>query len=62
MKNKELPAYKDWKAEHSALLVEKFHRKFGNKMHEYEDFCEGQYAKAQRAHSAIADTLFHANP
>jgi hypothetical protein len=56
MKKTELPTYKDWKTEHAVLLAEKFHRKFGNQMHEYEDFCESQYAKAQRAYGAISDS------
>jgi hypothetical protein len=56
MNNKELPVYKDWKIQNASLLAEKFHQKFGNQMHEYHDFCEEQYAKAQRAYGAISDS------
>ena len=42
-----LPEYKEWKKQQVEMLSSKFHRKFGNKLQEYEDFCEKEYEKAQ---------------
>ena len=42
------PEYKEWKKQQAEILSAKFHRKFGNQFHEYDDFCEKEYEKAQK--------------
>lgn len=43
-----IPDFKEWKKQNSDILSTKFHRKYGTQFQEYDDFCEAEYAKAQR--------------
>lgn len=42
------PSFVEWKTENKNKLIEDFHKKYGNKMDEYSDFCEYRYAKAMK--------------
>ncbi len=49
---KQFPEYKDWKRDNSPTIQQKFHKKFGHQMQEFEDFCEKEYARAKKVHLA----------
>lgn len=47
--------YKSWKEVNRDELVIRFHKKFGSQMHEFQDFCEYEFAKFTRNQEKNSD-------